>query len=238
MSSKRRSSHDVQIAEHLWEAINEMAAQMGVERDSLINEAIFNLARQQGFLGDDDADQGKGGAVAPLLRQGRGKRPLAGTKRESSARRLAHRAKEAADELEQMVRARAPNAALSPPHRSAPPLSDSQIPDFAPIQPPSPRLAARTAGTVLYLLHDDGTLVKISKETFTIGRGKHCDHVVSSEKASREHAMVSREGADYFIADLSSSNGTWFRNHRIQRRMIEDGDAYLIGVALVKFIFR
>jgi len=68
----------------------------------------------------------------------------------------------------------------------------------------------------------------VIKERFLIGRGKHCDLIINSGKVSREHAAITREGGDYFIEDLGSSNGTWFDKRRITKRQIQEGDDYFI----------
>jgi FHA domain-containing protein len=89
----------------------------------------------------------------------------------------------------------------------------------------------------LILASSDGRREKISKNRFVIGRGRHCDFVIDSGKVSREHAAIVREGADYFIEDLKSSNGTWFNKQRIARRQIRDGDQYLICNDKITFVF-
>ena len=52
------------------------------------------------------------------------------------------------------------------------------------------------------------------------------------------HAAIIREGADYFIEDLGSSNGTWYDKRRITRRQIEDGDEYYICAEKLSCVFR
>lgn len=93
------------------------------------------------------------------------------------------------------------------------------------------------AGPPLFLTSSDGRREKISKDRFVIGRGRHCDFVIDSGKVSREHAAIVREGAEYFIEDLKSSNGTWFNKQRIARRQIQDGDQYLICTDKITFAF-
>lgn len=79
------------------------------------------------------------------------------------------------------------------------------------------------------VLYADGDEVdRVSGERFIIGRGKHCDLIINSGKVSREHAAIVREGTEFFIEDLGSSNGTWFDKKRITRRRIEDGDEYYV----------
>jgi len=100
--------------------------------------------------------------------------------------------------------------------------------------------AARPAGesgAELFLNCSDGRREKIAKSRFVIGRGRHCDFVIDSGKVSREHAAVVREGLQYFIEDLNSSNGTYFNKQRIGRRKIEHGDQYLICSEKITFAF-
>jgi hypothetical protein len=102
------------------------------------------------------------------------------------------------------------------------------------LETPTPGPAAVPA---LFLSSSDGRREKISSDRFVIGRGRHCDFVIDSGKVSREHAAIVREGADYFIEDLKSSNGTWFNKQRIARRQIQDGDQYLICNDQITFVF-
>ncbi|NVI99905.1 FHA domain-containing protein [Myxococcus sp. AM009] len=45
-----RPARKVGIADHLWETFEDMAQQMGSDRDALINQALFMFARLNGFL--------------------------------------------------------------------------------------------------------------------------------------------------------------------------------------------
>ncbi|MFP2904070.1 FHA domain-containing protein [Pyxidicoccus sp. 3LFB2] len=94
------------------------------------------------------------------------------------------------------------------------------------------------SGLPLHVQLDTGDPVRISKDRFIIGRGVDCDLMVKSARVSREHAAVVREGAEFFIEDLESSNGTWFDDTRITRRLISDGEEYLLGGIRVTFTLR
>ncbi|HYO72316.1 MAG TPA: FHA domain-containing protein, partial [Archangium sp.] len=100
------------------------------------------------------------------------------------------------------------------------PLEQDEPLDDEPMDEPS--------GAALILSMDNAEPQTITKERFVIGRGKHCDLMINSGKVSREHAVIVREGDDFFIEDLGSSNGTWFNKQRIKRRKVEDGDEYFI----------
>src|SRR5262249_51478140 len=61
-----RPARKVSIAEHIWNAFEEMAHQMGADRDALINQAMFMFARLNGFMetnGQAPAAGGKGQAA-------------------------------------------------------------------------------------------------------------------------------------------------------------------------------
>ena len=146
------------IADHIWDAFSTMAAEMGSDRDGLVNEALYTFARMNGFLGNAD--------------------------------------REARDE--------------------------------APTDTVLPRVEGDPAPARV-LLSGGEELERVAKDRFLIGRGKHCDLVISSAKVSREHAAIVREGPAWFIEDLGSSNGTWFDAERITRRQIHDGDEYYIS---------
>ncbi|MCK8496352.1 FHA domain-containing protein [Myxococcus fulvus] len=45
-----RTPRQVEIADPLWKALETMSREMGVDRDVLVNQAVFSLARQFGFI--------------------------------------------------------------------------------------------------------------------------------------------------------------------------------------------
>ncbi|MFT3915708.1 MAG: FHA domain-containing protein [Anaeromyxobacteraceae bacterium] len=176
-----KSARTVQIADHLWAALDRMAEEMGSDREALLNQAIHVLARLNGYV-----------VPGPAFRE----IPTGPHPTEPERRAVAEQVLETAARLERAMQA----------------------------PPPVP-----VTGTAsLVVVREDGTEELVSKERFVIGRGRHCDLVVDSGKVSREHAVLVRENGGWFIEDLGSSNGTWFRKERIQRRRIEDGDEYFV----------
>ena len=69
-----------------------------------------------------------------------------------------------------------------------------------------------------------------------LGRSVECEIVILSNRASREHAQIRREGRKVFIEDMESTNGTFLNDERIQgNAQLRDGDQVLVGD--VTFIF-
>src|SRR5262245_38161036 len=58
MDPSSRPPRKVGIADHIWELFEEMASQMGSDRDALINQAMFMFARLNGF--NEQAPNGHG----------------------------------------------------------------------------------------------------------------------------------------------------------------------------------
>ena len=266
-SNSSRAPHKVAIADHIWTAFEKMAGSLGSDRDGLINQAMFMFARLNGFLeatsaatsGESHApaaaepqakisahrdDRTPEPAPAPLFTPGpsptktlvRGKEarsdrpPVAGTLDDDPVRReVAERVLETAAELERLIKNK-----NDPRSRDG----ESSVPSEEEYAHEEPSHGGEEEQGSLYLMAEGGQLDKIIKDRFVIGRGKHCDFVINSGKVSREHAVISRDGSEYFIEDLDSSNGTWFNKQRIKRRKVEDGDEYFICNEKIKLVMR
>jgi hypothetical protein len=264
-----RTARTIQLADPLWTALETMSREMGVDRDVLLGQAIFSLARQFGFIAPTqinfvDApstpEPDDGAPIEDVRTDAHQEAP-----REEEEPETEDGGGEAPDGLEAEVVEEVADASGSEPAEDAGDalaalmaLAQEQVPEAreeVPAPPPpvetggeKPR-AAKPAGRVdrtiivqpaqaLHVQLEQGEPVRISRDRFIMGRGSHCDLVVKSAKVSREHAAVVREGAEYFIEDLRSSNGTWFQDARITRRHVSDGDEYLLGGIPVTFSLR
>ena len=146
---------------------------------------------------------------------------------------VAERVLETAAELERLIKGgkeeEPEDVQEEEPAMEEPPEPKSRRPGLKPRQ---------SAQLKLYMVNQDGDLEPIEKSRYIIGRGKHCDMVINSGKVSREHAVITHENGAFFIEDLGSSNGTWFKKQRIKKQQIEDGDEFFICSEKVVFAIR
>jgi hypothetical protein len=221
-SASPKSRHLVAIADHLWELFEEIARSMGSDRDALINQAMFMFARANGFF-----DPYPGSASFDPKTNPAGYDPQFGTTPEFEGSSLTP------DELPSIPPVPLMDAVSLPQTGDAFDL----LPQVA--ERVENGAAAHPEGQAgLFIVSEDGHEGEVNTDRFLIGRGKHCDYVISSGKVSREHAVILREGLDYFIEDLGSSNGTWFNKQRIKRRKISDGDEYFVCSDKIKLVLR
>ena len=81
----------------------------------------------------------------------------------------------------------------------------------------------------------DGRRVINVDQTLMIGRQSSNNVQISEEKASRQHARISRSSQGYLLEDLNSSNGTFVNDTRVARRMLRHGDRIVIGSTTIVF---
>jgi Protein of unknown function (DUF3662)/FHA domain len=68
-----------------------------------------------------------------------------------------------------------------------------------------------------------------------LGRSKDTDIRVEDANVSRRHAELRREGADWWLVDLDSTNGTELNGRRISRSKLADGDTITLGATELSF---
>jgi len=73
------------------------------------------------------------------------------------------------------------------------------------------------------------SVVRIAKDSTTIGRSHHNDVVLDHPLVSRFHAKITREGARLVLSDLKSGNGTYVSGRRIAQAVLNEGDRVSVG---------
>lgn len=81
----------------------------------------------------------------------------------------------------------------------------------------------------------DGSRVAIGDEPVTIGRQAECDVVLEDTNVSRRHAEIRRQGEDYVLVDLDSTNGSKVNGTRVKQQTLADGDEITLGKTLLRF---
>src|SRR3954468_19373595 len=255
MADRPRSPRTLMVADHLWDALSAMAAEMGTDREALINQALYTFARLNGFVLPSEVRAAPAAAPTP---------PPHAIETPLVARPVSAEIEQEIPPTPTPTPASVPPAPVAEKPMKAPRMP---IPDMGDLDPDLPRPAATATpaavapaapehepepqpepdvvaaeapeqGKVLVLMSEGRELERVTKDRFLIGRGKHCDLVINSGKVSREHAAIVRENGDYFIEDLGSSNGTWFEKRRIGRRQIHEGDDSFICAEKLSCTFR
>src|ERR1700688_2628239 len=83
----------------------------------------------------------------------------------------------------------------------------------------------------LVLKFEGATLkeVPLGTRPVTIGRAPDNDIPIDNLAVSNYHARVFVEAGSLVLEDLNSLNGTFLNDIRVERAMLKDGDAILIG---------
>jgi pSer/pThr/pTyr-binding forkhead associated (FHA) protein len=82
----------------------------------------------------------------------------------------------------------------------------------------------------LILQFEDVTLKEVPVgQAVTIGRLPGNSLVIDSPIVSSKHARVVRDGDDFVVEDLKSTNGTFVNRQRVTRHRLRDGDVMVVG---------
>lgn len=92
-----------------------------------------------------------------------------------------------------------------------------------------PRLLWRDAQGI------EGSLDLTSQE-IRVGRAMDCAIRTDDAMVSRHHARIFWGGAGYVLEDLSSANGVYFQEQRVQSHLFKHGDAVRCGSLWLRFV--
>ncbi|MDN3918931.1 FHA domain-containing protein [Roseateles violae] len=85
----------------------------------------------------------------------------------------------------------------------------------------------------------DGVVIKevqLTKDKTTLGRRPYNDIVIDNLAVSGEHAVLQMVGADVFIEDLNSTNGTYINGKAIKKQLLANNDIVEVGKYKIKFL--
>ena len=101
------------------------------------------------------------------------------------------------------------------------------------------RLGLAAAPAALEVLDDSGRpqeRISITREPITIGRVSNNDVVLSDPNVSRRHAALKRNGSEWLLVDLGSTNGTMVNGRPGHEHRLKDGDR--LGFGTSELVFR
>src|SRR6266511_2985449 len=75
----------------------------------------------------------------------------------------------------------------------------------------------------------------LNRSEVLIGRSEQSDIALADPGVSRNHARIIREGDDFIVEDLRSTNGTEVNGQPIRRRRLADGDVVKLANSTLQF---
>jgi pSer/pThr/pTyr-binding forkhead associated (FHA) protein len=89
-----------------------------------------------------------------------------------------------------------------------------------------------TASRLVYLKDDQTeTSFPLTKDTYTVGRHRNNDIVISDPKVSSFHARLDRAPEGFMVVDLKSRNGSYINGRRVETGPLRNGDEVRMGPA-------
>lgn len=81
----------------------------------------------------------------------------------------------------------------------------------------------------------EGKTFKLDNDLITIGRNDSNDIEVSHPSISSKHAELRKEGGDYKLVDLGSTNGSRVNDEKITEANLRKGDVVMLGNILFAY---
>jgi pSer/pThr/pTyr-binding forkhead associated (FHA) protein len=85
----------------------------------------------------------------------------------------------------------------------------------------------------------DGVVIKevqLTKDRTTLGRRPYNDIVIDNLAVSGEHAVLQMTGAEVYLEDLNSTNGTYVNGKAVKKQLLQNNDTIEIGKYKIKFV--
>jgi hypothetical protein len=82
---------------------------------------------------------------------------------------------------------------------------------------------------LLLVMKGEETSFPLVKDTYTLGRHRNNDIVISDPKVSSFHARLDRSPDGFKLVDLKSRNGCWVNGKRLESALLKTGDEVRLG---------
>ena len=103
---------------------------------------------------------------------------------------------------------------------------------------PGQRPSAKVRAPATLVLISGGQPARVyplNAPALSIGRSDQSDIALGDPGVSRNHARVLREGDDFIVEDLRSTNGTEVNGQPVRRRRLADGDVIKLASSTLQF---
>ena len=75
----------------------------------------------------------------------------------------------------------------------------------------------------------EGLEFGIDQPRVVVGRGRKADMALAEATISRAHAALGFDGQDFYVEDLSSTNGTMVNGARVSKQILKHDDEIQMG---------
>ena len=85
----------------------------------------------------------------------------------------------------------------------------------------------------------DGVVIKevqLTKDRTSLGRRPYNDIVIDNLAVSGEHAVLQMSGAEVYVEDLNSTNGTYVNGKAVKKQRLQNSDTVEIGKYKIKYV--
>ena len=115
---------------------------------------------------------------------------------------------------------------------------DSERTRVTRVQPEAAKAEVRPGDACIIVIYGPelGKRMQLGSAPFAIGRSSKSDLFLDQESISRNHARITFDGAQYWVQDLRSTNGTFVNDDAVQERCLRDGDQVRVGRSILKFM--
>jgi hypothetical protein len=128
-----------------------------------------------------------------------------------------------------------PGAGDAPVAPAAPGGSAGPLTAMLPGEVRQPRIRAPASLTLISGPRSGSGFFPLDSSELVIGRANSAQVTLADPGISRTHARVLREGDDFVVEDLGSTNGTEVNGQLIKRRRLADGDRIRLGSSTLQF---
>jgi hypothetical protein len=88
-----------------------------------------------------------------------------------------------------------------------------------------------TVSRLVLIKDGNETSFPLTRDTYTLGRHRNNDIVISDPKVSSFHARIDRSSEGFVLVDLKSRNGSFVNGRKIESGVLKTGDEVRLGTA-------